>query len=182
MIAATLEARRVVNNIRQAIQELTLVSHAPSQSFDPAPPEDDAPARWRTSSTSGPVPHLGHHHGKTGDTTIPRGGIDWKGDRTPEYRQKSADHFVRRLKRLHDDPRRTHDVDELQPLLKDAREALEAWRKTPLVAGERPALADPRWKYWAANCDHTTADLVRWYGITRQYLHQVRRGYREEAA
>jgi hypothetical protein len=173
-----LECSRLINEIRPVVQRLALVSHAPIQGYNFAPPEFKAGERWRTRSTAAPNPHLSAHHAKGGDTTIPRGNVDYRGDKTPEYRQKSADHFARQLRRLERETRLC-TASDLRDLLKDAEDALEAWHKTPLIAGERPALHDPRWKYWAANCDHTTADLVRWYSISRQYLHQIRQQYRE---
>lgn len=180
MISTKTAALEQIRALHTTIRKLALVSHAPIQGYNFAPNEIGRGDRWRKTNTHDPLPHLGAHPGRHVGTAIPRGDIDHKGDRTVEYRQKSAEHFARRLQRMVDDKRRTYTAEQLKDLHDEALAALEAWRKTPLIAGERPALRDPRWKYWVANCEHSTADILRWYGISRQYLHQIRRKYRED--
>lgn len=183
MIQDTFETARLIHELRRVVQRLTLVSHAPAQTGNLAPPPEDLkrPRRWRDKDEKPPVPHLGAHGTFAADSSIPRGNIDFKGDKTPEYRQKSHVYFQQRLDTMATAEREFGSAD-LSKLLTEAQEALEAWQKTPLVAGVRPAMSDPRWKYWAANCGHSTTELVRWYGCTRQYISQVRKEYGEEDA
>lgn len=175
--------------LRRVVQRLALVSHAPAQTVNLAPPPDDLkrPARYRTKAHQPVVPHLGSHSTFAGDSAIPRGAVDFKGDKTPEYRQKSHVYFQRRLDGMVN-AEREFGPAELSALVKEAEEALEAWQKTPMVEGMRPAINDPRWKEWVANCDHSLTELMRWYGgpkpygVSRQYIHQIRTQYRREAA
>lgn len=173
------ECVSLIGEIRTAVQRLVLVSHAPIQGYNFAPSENGRGDRWRKSSRNDPIPHLGQHSAKGGDSSIPRGDIDRKGDRTPEFRQKSADHFQKTMERWVRSTREYRPSD-LSRLLQEAKDAHEAWQKTPLVAGTRPALGDPRWKFWAANCDHTATDIVRWYSVSRSYLADIRKQYRLE--
>lgn len=161
---ATLELRRVVLKI-------SLVSHAPIQGYELAPSENGRGDRWRKSNRKPPIPHLGSHPAKGGaDSSIPRGDVDRKGDRTPEYRQKSHLYFQTRLNGC-------STVGEVEALLVEANETLEAWRKTPLLAGDRPMRDHPQWKAWVATCGHPVKDIVRWYGCSRSLVYKIREDY-----
>lgn len=160
--------------LKRAIDRLSTKSHAPIQGYDFAPSDIGRGDRWRKSDRRDPIPHLGQHQSKSGDTSIPRGDIDRMGDRTPEYRQKSHMYFVLRVPRL-------ETFSQLAALLREAEDAIEAWERTPMVAGQRPAKDDPRWKQWVASSSLNGGEIARLYGVTRQYVHQIRKGYRDAA-
>lgn len=162
----TLAEQRLIREMRTLIAQLEMVSHAPTQQFDTTPRATNEPKGGKCP-TGGDDPR--DRQGKLSPEEL----NDIKQCNT--YHAKTVTHYRMKLARSYTEP-------ALTLLVEDIEATLTAWRRTPLVAGERPALRDPRWKYWVANCDHTTADLVRWYGITRQYLHQIRRQYRADAA
>jgi hypothetical protein len=166
--------------LRRVVLRISLMSHAPTQSYDVVMKGDDVPnppPRWRLRDTRPPTPHMGAHSGMSGDTAIPRGGIRIEDDKQAEFRQKSHVYFQRQLDRL---LRAKRSVpSDLDALLDEAVQALEDWRKTPLLAGARPVMSDPRWKQWVADSEEDGGTLARWYGVTRQYIHQVRKAYRE---
>lgn len=91
------------------------------------------------------------------------------------YQRRTPEYFRRRLERCHTDA-------ALQGLVVEARETLEAWKRTPIPAGQPPALGDPQWKRWVADSDLPTKDLVRMFGKSRQYIQQIRSGYRKKVA
>lgn len=129
----------------QIIVRLNLVSHASAISFE---------ATSRSSETS-----------RTGNR--PPGGVDWRDDREPDYRQKSALHFQRRLNRC-----RTRQ--DIQMVLADAKDALDAWQKTP-IGPRDPMPGDPMFRRWVIEHDATDSELARITGVSRQYINRIRR-------
>lgn len=129
----------------QVIVQLNLVSHASGISFE---------ATSRSSETS-----------RTGNR--PPGGVDWRDDRQPDFRQKSAQHFQRRLNHC-----RTRQ--DIQMVLADAKDALEAWRKTPLGPRD-PMPGDPLFRRWVIEHEATDSELARLTGVSRQYINRIRR-------
>lgn len=127
------------------ILKLNLVSHAGAISFE---------ASSRSAETS-----------RTGNR--PPGGLDWRDDREPDYRQKSAQHFQWRLGRC----RTRQDV---QMLLADAKDALDAWQKTPLGPRD-PMPGDPMFRRWVIEHEATDSELARLTGVSRQYINRIRR-------
>lgn len=65
-------------------------------------------------------------------------------------------------------------------VLLEAVEALKIARRMPLGA-EPQSTSDPRWKRWVAETDTPVADIVRRFSVTRQYVHRIRRAYRDAA-
>lgn len=101
----------------------------------------------------------------------PPGGIDPKGDRTPEFRQKSAEHFSARARGCKTDR-------DYQAVLEDAKAALEAWKRTPAIAGDSaPPYGTIQWKRWVAESKESGAELARKFNVTAQYIGQVREQY-----
>jgi hypothetical protein len=132
----------------RVIVQLNLVSHASGANLDPSA---------RSTETS-----------RTGNR--PPGGLDWRDDRQPEYRQKSAEHFRWRLSRC-------RTSDDVRMVLADATDALEAWRKTPLGAVD-PQPGDPLFKRWIIKQDKTDSELARLTGVSRQYINRIRNAER----
>jgi hypothetical protein len=104
----------------------------------------------------------------------PSGGIVAKDDFAEGFALRSVEYFDRRL-------RRAHTARAVTELLAEAMATLEAWKRTPIPAGQPPALNDPQWKRWIAETDLPPRDLVRMFGVSRQYIHQVRKAYRDAA-
>lgn len=167
---------QLAHQLRQIVVRLDLMSHASGAAYEFAPSETGRARveRWRSSDRHDPVPHMGSRHNPAAyDTRKPSGALDWQGDRIPEYRQKSAEYFRRRA-------RQVRNVMQLEALLAEAIAAEEAWRKTPLLEGERPASkADPRWKQWVGSSKLENAEIARLYSVSRQYIHKIRRQYGE---
>lgn len=142
----------LVSDLRQLIARLSLVSHASAARLDSEPRSAD---------------------GDIGGNRPP-GGIDARDDKAEGFGLKSAVYFERRFARIHTDI-------QLQALVLEAERALEAWQRTPFVEGQRPALQDPRWKQWIAHSRLDGGELARLYGVSRQYIHEVRKKYRDAA-
>lgn len=160
-----------MRELRRIILKLSLKSHAPIQGYEFAPSEVGRGDRWRKSDRRAPVPHLGQHQAKSGGTRMPRGGIDRQGDRTPEYRQKSHAYFEQRLKRI-------QTLEGLRALLKEAEEALEAWTRTPQVAGVDPERESFYWKCAIADDKRPMEDILRQYSVSRATVFRYRLKYR----
>lgn len=164
--------------LRRIVLQLSLVSHAPIQGYNFAPNEVGRGDRWRKSQRNDPIPHLGQHQSKGGDTMIPRGDVDRKGDLTPEYRQKSDMYFRKRIPRLRNER-------ELAALLKEAQDAQDAWRRTPEVAGVEHERGSYLWKCEIADTDGPVEPIKRKYTISQATIYRYRakyRGLRKRAA
>lgn len=181
----------------QAIAELSLVSHAPTQSYQLAPPEDReaTPPRWRVNNRRGPVPHLGSHHAKGGDTMEPRGG-DRDKPRFPgpkasakliaEYREDYASWLASYQRKTPDyfrlEVKKCETVERLVELRDECRAVVVAWKRAPLPVGQEPlSVKDPNWKRWVAESDLDGGTIARRFSVSRQYVHQIRKEYREAA-
>jgi len=162
-----LAGHAVIADIRKVVQRLALISHAPTQSYDVVLKGDDVPKtpdRWRINTRREPWPHLGAHSGKSGDTAVPRGGINRFDDAQLDYRQKSHIYFERKLNRIVNYPKSTSK--DLEALLTEARQALQDWTKTPLYSGPEPLERDSfRWKCAIADDDRDVATINRVYGM-----------------
>jgi hypothetical protein len=88
------------------------------------------------------------------------------------YALKSPEYFQREIGRARTEKR-------LRELLSEAQAALEAWQRTPIPAGQDPEYGSPQWKRWIAESSLDGGTLARRFNITRQYVHQIRRGYRD---
>lgn len=102
----------------------------------------------------------------------PPGGIDRKGDRQANYRQKSAVYFRRRW-------RHTNTVDGLEALLDEAREAVWAWSHTPTVS----MVVEPERNsfFWKCQIADDTRDLEKIkaiYRVSRATVYRYRATYR----
>lgn len=128
---------------RQVILRLALISHAQTVTLEP-------------SARSTEVSRTGNR---------PPGGVDRKDDREPDYRQKSADHFARRLSGC-------NTLKDVQLVLLDAQRALDAWQRTPLSGDPLPG--DPFFKRWVVEHDASDSELARLTGVSRQYIHRIR--------
>jgi hypothetical protein len=147
-IAKDNEIRRatVLVDLRRVITSLELVSHTSAQALDPQP-------RETTDSKGG---------------ARPSGGVDHAGDREQDYRQKSADHFMRRVGKA-------KTVGDLEAILGEARDALEAWRRPPKPL--EPLPDDPRFKSYVAASDKSASELARLHGISARTVHRWRAQY-----
>lgn len=175
MIADTPETRGEIQRIRGLVTRLMLVSHAPSQAFNPAPPTERMPQRWRTRDTPH-VPHASARHRHGGDTKKPTGNIDRKGDLTPEYRQKSHLYFawtLRRWERSH----HFYGISDLRRLRIEAEQALDWWKRTPSVPGVQHDRDSFLWKCEVADAPGTVDEVCRKYGVSRATLYRYRARY-----
>lgn len=164
-------ARQILVDLAQVLTELNTVSHANGASYEFADSSTMRGERWRTRDKP-VVPHLGGRHNPGAyDTKKPQGAVDWKGDRTPEYRQKSAEHFWRIACEA-------RTVDDLRVVLRDAEWALEDWRRTPPVAGVTNEPGSFRWKCEIADDMRSVDEVVRIFGVSRSVVYKYRSTYR----
>ena len=142
----TSERQTLIAALQRTITSLELMSHAASQALDPQPRD--------TSSSRG--------GGR------PPGGVDYAGDREADYRQKSAEHYKRRVGRANTNT-------DLYLILVDAEQALEAWRRPPRPS--EPLPDDPRFKRWIAESPSSAPELARIYGLSTRTIHRWRSQY-----
>lgn len=170
-----------VGELRTALLRLSLVSHAPIQGYNLAPTElEGRIIEWRVDDLQQQTPHRGITHRSYADTAVPRGGVDHKGDRTPEYPQKSAEHFLRRYSSMFR-ASRTFTASDIEALTTEAREALDAWQRTPDPAGGalEPERGTFLWKCQIADDDRPIAKLQEVYKpISRRTIERYRARYR----
>lgn len=128
------------------IARLEVMSHVPAVNLDPTPAA--------TTDAKGGA--------------RPRGGIDRKDDREPDFALKSADHYRRRL-----DGCRT--VRDVELVLVDARATLAAWMRTPVTG--QPTPGDPLFKRWVRQQlagGKKPEEIARVGGVSRQYVSKIR--------
>jgi hypothetical protein len=123
----------------------------------------------------------------------PSGGIAYQDDRNPESTIRSADFYRRQLQRIERDHQqdldRGRDQDTLllrdgQRLNRLAEQAEESWTavaRTPIPAGDEPAYGSPQWKRYVAESVETDAALAWKFHVTKQYISQIRKAYRQAA-
>lgn len=147
------------HEIRQAIAELDLISHVNSVSLDTSD-------RDTSDSIGGKRPPGGdQEHPKTAEE---------RSDYRTSYQLKSASDFRHRLKTAHSEHAK-------QAILNEARETLAAWKRAPLPTGQDPQFGSPQWKRWVASSDLSAATIAHRFNVSRQYVHRIRRQYREAA-
>lgn len=149
----TLKDHPAWNELRQAVAELSTVSHARGTDFEAKGARD--------SSES-----IGGRRPPGTDREYPdRSEVDaWRESHyshTPDYFRAEAS--------------RVRTVVELERLVVLARAAVTAWRRMPLPPGGEPAsMADPQWKRWVIEGNWTATQIVNRYGCSRQYVYQLR--------
>ncbi len=149
----------VVRTLKQVLTELSLVSHVPGVGYD------------SSGGGSGPGDKSGAR---------PPGEVDWKGDREPDFRQKSHLHFLRRLSGIARGLEKLSDerVERLlDELLSDAKDALEAWRKSPQPEGLDPIKGSKAWKIAIANDQRPSRVVAGYYGISHVTVLRYREQY-----
>jgi len=87
------------------------------------------------------------------------------------YQRRTAEYFARQLERCESEYR-------LKMLVAEARETLEAWRRQPIPPGQPPEYGSPQWKRWIGESNKDAGELARLFGLTRQRIYQIRKGYR----
>lgn len=175
MIAAT---DPLIAEIRRVVQSIALMSHGQTQSYNIVMLADEvpkAPPRWRLSDARAPV-IPGARPAKGGGSSIPSGGAPVWDDRQVEYRQKSHVYFQKKLDRLA--RRSSSSSADLEALLKEATQALEDWRKTPVVAGVEPERGSFAWKCMVADDGRDVDVLKRTYTVSRATIYRYRAQYR----
>ena len=140
------ETTTIKQALQATINSLELISHTGATALDPQP-------RDTADGTGG---------------QRPPGGIDHAGDREPDYRQKSAEHFKRRALKA-------NTLRDFEAILTEARAALEAWRRPPKPT--EPLPGDPLFKRHVAESAKTAPELARLYGISARTVHRWRRKY-----
>lgn len=159
----TITLHAVDRALRQAIAELSLVSHGPTMSFDPSPRD--------TSDEPG-----GRRPGRSDGEPRPRDEADFKAWEASYHRKTPAWFRRRRETAL-----QREDVGQLEALRDDARECVEAWRKQPPMIGvvEEIEVGSFLWKCQVADDDSgTIKNREDRYGISAATIHRYRAQYR----
>lgn len=197
-------------SIGTLLARLELVSHAPIQGYEFAPSDVGRGQRNRTSDRNPPVPHLGAHRSKDGDTKTPRGSdAEYRpraprsprvvGDQRSEkawdefeeelmawkacYHRRTVWYFRRRL-----DARggrglpRELSGGELAQIRRELEETIEAWHRTPIPAGQEPEYGSAQWKRYIAESQEDSGSLATRFNVTRRYINKIRQQYRKMAA
>lgn len=194
-------------SIGTLLARLELVSHAPIQGYEFAPSDVGRGQRNRTSDRKPPIPHLGAHRSKDGDTKTPRGSdAEYRpraprsprvlGDQRSEkawdefedelaawkacYHRRTVWYFRRRLDAR--DGRglpRELSGGELAQIRRELEETIEAWHRTPpMPAGVPLERFSFEWKCMVAD-DQRPVDAVKEiYSIGRATVFRYRSKYR----
>ena len=201
MITIDLEPT-ISQQLRQALAELAMISHAPTPDYDFSPSEAASRSRWRTSDRRPPVAYAGPHAAHDGGTRIPRGVDGEHRPRAPKsgipdeessdkvrnawaayqveledwracYMRRTPEFYQREIDRAQSDWRRKRIIEEIKA-------DTQSWLRAPMPIDEPLSLADPQWKRWIAASKLNNGDLARKYNVTRQYISLVRRAYARE--
>lgn len=100
----------------------------------------------------------------------PPGGPCRKDDMEPGYAQKSHLYFRRWLSRCHTD-------GQFLALIAAAEEALDRWKRTPLAPKDSIA-----WRDQIVSDTRKASVIAKQYGITRQYVWQIKNAAKNKAA
>jgi hypothetical protein len=169
----------VDRELRQAIAELSLISHASTQNFDPiARDTSDEPGGRRPSG---------------GDLDRPgrNASNDEKQAWFESYHRKTPSHFRGRRQMVFDalgsgaeqregaldafEQATAHAVRALVLLRDDARACVDAWRRRPVNLGDAPqTMQDFGWKQYIALSAQDPGELSRQYGCTRRYINKIK--------
>lgn len=159
--------------IRQALAELELVSHAPIQGYNFAPSENGRGDRWRKSDHKAPIPHLGQHSQKGGDSSIPRGSDVEHPDRhdpleldawRTSYHRRTIGYFLVQLEERGESP----------VILAEIRETTKAWRVMQVPKGQPPDYGTAQWKRYIFESKEDSGVLATRFNCTRRYINMVR--------
>jgi hypothetical protein len=147
--------------LRQVLAELELVSHVPAVNMDSS-------SRDAGEDIGGKRPPGGiHRQDDREDSDNP--------ERSHHHKQKSAEHFKRRLARARGNHQR-------RQILTEAREALKAWKVQPPPPKDlEPERSSSQWKRYVAESSESHQTLADRFGVSRQYIAEVRRKYRPAA-
>lgn len=108
--------------------------------------------------------------GGNGEPLYPPGGISSKDDREPDQPHKSHLHYEARLRGCKTDR-------DLEQVIEDATATLSRWQHSP--APPRDSVA---WKAQVAADTRKPGVIAKQYGITRQYVWQIKKMYGQQAA
>lgn len=149
--------------LRQAIAELSLISHASTGAYD-----------GKITADTGE--DIGGKRPPGGDVDRPgrSADMDERAAWLVSYQRKTPDFFRREREKCQTDGR-------LIALRDECRTVIEAWRRQPMPAGQPPEFGSPQWKRWVAESDKDGGELARLFNTTRQYIHQIRKDYRVAA-
>jgi hypothetical protein len=142
--------------IRQALAELELVSHAATQNLNPtARDTSEEPGGRRPGGSDSDRPNRSASHDER---------HSWQ----DSYQRKTVQHFRDRLVKL-------TSVAELEALREEIRDVVTAWKRAPMPKGQEPlSRADPGWKRYIAECGRDSGDLARQYGVKRRYINKIK--------
>ena len=158
-----------LDELRTVVARIALISHASTSRYD-------------AERGGGSGNDIGGNRPPGGDDDSPM----WPGDKASAkqiadyredyqawlgcYQRKTPAWFAAQLG---DDP----SERRITELLADARSVLEAWQRTPIPAGQEPEISSPQWKRFVAESSLDNGTLARRFGVTRQYIHHIRRSY-----
>lgn len=201
MISTTTDLA-IYADLRRLLGELSLISHAPIQGYEFVSPKIGSGKRNRLSDRRPPVPHLGPHRPKGGDTKTPRGtDVEYRprapksprieGDARSQklwdefeedlaawkscYHRRTVSYFQSRIERAVSE-------GDLRRICGEIEETIKSWRVMPIPPGQPPALGDAQWKRWVAESREDPGVLATRFSVTRRYINKIRQAWREEAA
>ena len=146
-------------DIRQALLELELVSHAPTKNYDgkSRPSTDEDMGGKRPPGSDGEHPNRRDIH-------------EWSAW-LDSYHRRTVGYFRDLLA----------EEGASEALLAEIRETVRSWQVMQIPEGQPPAMGDPLWKRWVAESPLSDIELARLFSCKRQHIHKVRKDYREKA-
>lgn len=156
----------LANDIRQGIAKLEMISHAPTQNFDPTPRDTaDEPGGRRPQGTDMDRPP------RSASNLEKIAWLDSYQAKTVRYFRRECEHALRRGLERGD---REHAIARLSALRDDLYSVISLWRQLRIPDGQPPALGDAGWKRYVASCGRSTSELSREYMVSSQYINRVK--------
>lgn len=167
-----------IAELHQLVQRIALISHVSGTSYE------GKIARDTSDGIGGRRPAGSDHEPKPRQPKIPliEGNAAsekvWDGYMEDLaawqlcYQRRTPEYFRRRLERCHSDA-------ALQALVVEARETLEAWKRTPIPAGQEPEFGSPQWKRYIGESREAAEVLANRFFCTPRYIRKVRKAQRE---
>jgi hypothetical protein len=145
--------------LRQAVAELSLISHVTAVNYDAKAPRD-------TSED------IGGRRPPGGDREHPnRKDVDEMVSYNASYHRRTVHYFVVQVERC-------ETVERLIALRDEALSTLESWRRQPIPEGQEPEYGSPQWKRFVAESREDAGELARRFGVSRRYINRIRAEYR----
>ena len=156
-------------DFRQAVAELTLISHTSGVSHEgrTSRSTDDAIGGRRPPGGDVDRPRRPKPGASAADMNEYYDALEsWK----ESYLRRTPAYFISEFDKCRTTAR-------LIELTEEARRTIEAWKITPLPSGDEPEFGSSQWKRYVGASTRSIGDLARQFHVSRQYIIKIQRDY-----